>query len=289
MVVGISGLAAIACLPPTTTHQPPPMKTISSRQSSIARDFRELAANPDPDGARLLLDGVHLVREAMASGTTLEVAAVSSTHLQSDTEEGRLARRLEDAGVDVVVASDQVFPALSPVRTPSGIVAIGRRTPSTARDICAQPTHWILAALDVQDPGNVGSVLRAAEAAGMTGAFVGGASANPFSWKALRGSMGSALRLPVVTGLPTDSMLRCLESSGVRTVASVARGGLDPDAVDWRGSVALILGGEGRGLSHEVIARCDVATTIPMAPAVESLNVAVATGILAYAARRQRV
>lgn len=264
------------------------MKSISSRQNPMVRAFRELAAEPDPSGARLLLDGVHLVRDAVAAGATLEAVAIAASHLQSDSEEGQLARRLDATGTEVVLASDDVFAALSPVRTPSGLVAIGRRTPTRAQDICAAVGHWILAAFDVQDPGNVGSLARSAEAAGMTGMFVSGASANPFSWKALRGSMGSALRLPIVFGLPVTSVLGCLESSGVRTVASVARGGDAPDAVDWRGSVALIVGGEGPGLSEEVVARCDARTTIPMADGVESLNVAVAAGILAYAARRQR-
>jgi TrmH family RNA methyltransferase len=264
------------------------MKTVSSRQNSIVRTFRELAADPDPAGARLLLDGIHLVRDAMTAGAALEVAAVSSTEFQSDGEAGTLARTIDRNGIEVILASDDVFSALSPVRTPSGIVAIGRRTPLNAEDVCGRPDALILVAIDVQDPGNVGSLLRAAEAAGMTGAFVGGASANPFSWKALRGSMGSALRLPVVSGMQTDAIMRCVKSAGIRTVASVARGGAEPDAVDWRGRVALLLGGEGSGLSDDLVSQCDERTTIPMAPQVESLNVAVAAGIIAYAARRQR-
>jgi TrmH family RNA methyltransferase len=100
--------------------------------------------------------------------------------------------------------------------------------------------------------------------------------------------MGSALRLPVAGGLPPPALVDCLAAAGVRIVAAVARGGDDPDAVDWRGRVALLIGGEGPGLSAELAARCDARATIPMAPGVESLNVAVAAGVLAYAARRQR-
>jgi TrmH family RNA methyltransferase len=265
------------------------MKSISSRQNPLVRSFRELAAEPDPSGARVLLDGVHLVSDARAAGLTLEAVAVAAGHLQSDSEEGVLARRLESTGIEVALASDDVFAAMSPVRTPSGIVAIGTRTPTRAKDVCSLSDQWFLVVFDVQDPGNVGSLARSAEAAGMTGMFVSGTSANPFSWKALRGSMGSALRLPIVFGLPETSVLTCLESSGVRTVASVARGGDAPDAVNWRGSVALIVGGEGPGLSEAIAGRCSTRTTIPMAQGVESLNVAVAAGILAYAARRQRL
>jgi TrmH family RNA methyltransferase len=146
----------------------------------------------------------------------------------------------------------------------------------------------LLVAIDVQDPGNVGALVRTAEAGGMSGMFVTGASANPFSWKAIRGSMGSTLRLPVVSGMPTASVLTCLRSGGIRTIGAVPRGGEDPDAIDWRGKVALIVGGEGAGLPDDVTSNCDARVSIPMAARVESLNVAAAGAILIYAARRQR-
>ena len=264
------------------------MRSITSRQNAIVRTFRALADTPDPAGERLLLDGVHLVRDAHAAGLTFEVIAVSGTHLDAATEEGALAATLEHEGADVVAASDQVFAALSPVRSPSGIVAIARRTPVAPGAICAERDALVLAAVDVQDPGNLGSLLRAAEAGGVTGALACGASANPFSWKALRGAMGSSLRLPVAGGIGAESALSCMQRARLRTVAAVPREGDDPDAIDWRGGVGLLLGGEGPGLTEAIIGRCDGRVTIPMAPRVESLNVAVAGGILVYAARRQR-
>jgi TrmH family RNA methyltransferase len=202
---------------------------------------------------------------------------------------GELARDLERRGIDVILAADDVFSALSPVRTPSGIAAIGARPRVPLETICRHPDAFVIVAADVQDPGNVGSLLRAAEAAGMTGGLVAGASADPFSWKALRGSMGSALRLPVAAGIGVADAIGALKAGGVRTVASVARGGVACDVADWRGRIAVIVGGEGPGLSPAAVAQCDARVTIPMAPGVESINVAVAAGILAYAARRQRV
>jgi TrmH family RNA methyltransferase len=131
--------------------------------------------------------------------------------------------------------------------------------------------------------------LRAAEAGGATGAFVCGNSANPFSWKALRGSMGSALRWPVVAGMTPDAVVNCMKTAQLRLVAAVPRGGDPPDELDWRGQVGLLLGGEGPGLSDEILAQCDSRVSVPMATTVESLNVAVAGAILVYAARRQRI
>ena len=265
------------------------MKPISSRQNPIVRTFRALAHDPDSTGERVLLDGAHLVRDAHRAGAVFEVLVVAASRLDNGSEEGILARELETAAIDVVAADDRVFAALSPVKSPTGIAAIVRRRVTAPAIICNQPHALIVAAADVQDPGNVGSLLRAAEAGGATGAFVCGASASPFSWKALRGSMGSALRLPVVAGMTAEAVMNCMAEAGVRMVAAVPHGGADPDDIDWRGNVGLFVGGEGPGLSDEIIVRSSARVTIPMASTVESLNVAVAGAVLIYAARRQRV
>lgn len=264
------------------------MRSISSRQNPIVRTFRDLAAHPAIDGSRLLLDGVHLVEEARAAGLPIEHAVVSARHLDDGSDIARLADALARATSNVVAVTEPVMSAVSPVRAPSGIVAIAARTPSRVEAICGHPDAFVVAAVDVQDPGNLGALLRAAEAGGATGAVVCGASASPFSWKAVRGSMGSVLRLPVTAGASPDALLTCARAHGVRSVASVPRGGDAPDAIDWRGRVLVFVGGEGSGLSRATIAACDARVTIPMQPPVESLNVAVAAALLVYEARRQR-
>ena len=265
------------------------MKTISSRDNPIVRTYRDLASEADAAGARLLLDGAHLVRDAHSAHLDFESIAVSTSRLTDASEEGVLARSLDTAGIAVFSVSDAVFAAMSPVRSPSGIVAIARRTPIDATAVWSMRGGFTLVAADIQDPGNLGALIRAAEAGGATGVVVSGTSAHPFSWKALRGSMGSSLRLPVARAADLGMTVDCIQAAGGRAVASVSRGGRAPDEVDWQGSVALLLGGEGGGLPEPVAAQCDDRVTIPMAPHVESLNVAVAGGILIYAARRQRV
>jgi RNA methyltransferase, TrmH family len=262
--------------------------TISSRHNPVVAAFRALAATPDPSGRRVLLDGAHLVGEALDAGLGFEVILVAASRTAGSSEAGRLARELERRGLPLVEADDRAFDAVSPVRAPSGIAAIGLRTVREPADLCAASDAFVLAIADVQDPGNVGALLRSAEAGGATGAFVTGASANPFGWKALRGSMGSALRLPIVTSLPSAAVMTAMRQAGLHVVASVARGGADPDTVSWSGSVGLWIGSEGQGLSDELVQRCDARVTIPMAPQVESLNAAVAGALLVYAARRQR-
>jgi TrmH family RNA methyltransferase len=265
------------------------MRSITSRQNPVVARFRALAEAADPSGARVLLDGVHLIRDALESGHPFEIAAVSSSRIASDNEESQIAQRLLKSGVEVVSVPDAVFAAMSPVRTPSGLVAIAVRRPVSPSEVCAVADAMVLVAIDVQDPGNVGALVRTAEAGGMTGMFVCGASANPFSWKAVRGSMGSALRLPLVGGLQTAFVMTCLRSGGIGSVAAVPRGGQDPDSINWRGRVALLLGGEGPGLPDEVTRNCDALVSVPMAARVESLNVAAAGAILVYAARKQRL
>ena len=265
------------------------MKSISSRQNPLVRTFRALADDPDPTGERLLLDGAHLVRDAHQAEALFEVLVVAASRLRTDTEEARIAETLEAQGVEVIAADQKTFAALSPVKSPSGIAAIVRRKVTAPALMCEHPRAFALAAVDVQDPGNVGALIRVAEAGGATGTFVCGASASPFSWKAMRGSMGSALRLPTVAGMTTEAVMACMEEAGLRMIATVPRGGDNPDDIDWRGQIGLLVGGEGPGLSDDVIARCSGRVTIPMASTVESLNVAVAGGILIYAARRQRI
>ena len=265
------------------------MQSISSRQNPLVRTFRALADDPDPTGERVLLDGAHLVRDAHSAGAAFEVLVIAASQLDTQSEEEQIARALEADSVEVIAAHDKVFAALSPVKSPSGIAAIARRKVTTPAMICAHPRAFVLVIVDVQDPGNVGALIRAAEAGGATGAFVCGTSASPFSWKGLRGSMGSALRLPIVAGMTAEAVMTCMTEASVRMIATVPRGGETPEEIDWHGPVGLLVGGEGPGLSDDVIARCNARVTIPMASSVESLNVAVAGGILIYAARRHRV
>jgi TrmH family RNA methyltransferase len=263
------------------------VRRISSRQNPLVQVFRELARAPEP-GGRLLLDGAHLVQEARRAGLSFESVAIASDSLSADGEAAHLALTLDRDGFDVVEVPDAVYAVMSPVSTPSGIAAIGVRETTPPGALWQRPDAFLVTAVDVQDPGNVGGLIRTAEAGGATGALLCGASANPFSWKSLRGSMGSAFRLPIVTGQTAASAVIEMRRHDIRSVAAVARDGADPDAIDWRGRVALVLGGEGPGLPADIVAQCDRRVTIPMNPLVESLNVGVAAAVLIYAARRQR-
>jgi TrmH family RNA methyltransferase len=130
--------------------------------------------------------------------------------------------------------------------------------------------------------------VRVSEAGGATGVIASGATADPFGWKALRGSMGSALRLPIVLMTSPADAIAEVRRNGCRAIAAVPRGGRSLYEIDWTGPLAALIGGEGQGLAAAIVDAADERVTIPMSPPVESLNAAATAGLIVYEARRQR-
>ena len=146
----------------------------------------------------------------------------------------------------------------------------------------------VVIAHGIQDAGNVGAIVRVAEAAGAAGAVFAGVCADPFGWKALRGSMGSALRLPISTGHTLAEAAATARRHGLRLVATVPRGGRSAFESQLTGPLAVLVGGEGAGVPRDALEHADDLVTIPMQRPVESLNTAVATAVVLYEALRQR-
>jgi RNA methyltransferase, TrmH family len=259
-----------------------------ARQHSSVKRYRELARTPPLRSLdrELLLDGVHLLIEAHASRIPIETAAFDQAALKQPAVRA-LAENLAAAGTEVLIVSGNVLEAMSPVKTPSGAVGIARRSMVRPAEALRGKTALVVLACDVQDPGNVGALMRAAEAAGATAFVACGATADPLGWKALRGSMGSALRLPIARA-DIDEALRECRGAAIQTVALAARGGDAFFKADFRGPTALLLGSEGAGLPIDIAARVDRLLSIPMQEPVESLNVAVAAALVLYEAFRQR-
>lgn len=255
--------------------------------SSVKR-YRELARNPLKNGLEreLLLDGPHLLFEARASGLPIESAAFEQSALD-DPLVHALAEQLVSDGADVFIVSRKTLESMSPVRSPAGAVGIARRTLPSLEAALASANPLVVVAHDVQDPGNVGGIMRTAEAAGAAAFITTGSTADPLGWKALRGSMGSALRLPIAQGDMAD-VVKALGTAGIATLALVPRAGQPLFETDLRTSTALILGSEGPGLPDELLRYADHRITIPMRAPVESLNVGVAAALVLYEAFRQR-
>jgi TrmH family RNA methyltransferase len=248
--------------------------------------FRELARARKDDDSRILIDGWRLLLEARQARVPIEVAAFSTDALTSP-QTAAAADELILAGAEVLAVPPPVMEAISPVRTSSGVVAIGRRQPASVADVFSHAASLVLLALDVQDPGNLGAMIRAAEAAGATGLMACGACADPFGWKALRGSMGSAFRLPIAR-TSIDEATQGARAAGVPIFAAAARHGHPLFDTNLTGPAVFLLGAEGSGLPIGVLQQADGMISIPMRAPVESLNVAVAAALLLYEAMRQR-
>jgi RNA methyltransferase, TrmH family len=256
------------------------MQRISSRQNPIIRYFRNVVSGKIPD--RVLLDGDHLIEEGLTSGVGIEVAAFTD-QIAAD----RFARRVAGAASTLIVTS-AVLKALSPVQSPSGSVALAVRPEIDLERVFTRTPQLILLLHEVQDPGNVGAIVRAAEGCGATGIVCSERTADPFGWKALRGSMGSSFRVPLATRQSLPEAIDVARGKGLRIFATSAHGGTLLHQCNLRVPAAIVLGGEGGGLPSSVMEAADERLTIPMPPPVESLNVAIAAALVIYEAARQR-
>lgn len=263
----------------------PASETLRSRANPLYKRLRALKQKGTAGGL-CLLEGPKLTREALGAGLTLLEAAASPR--AESTPGGTLAlAELRERGVPVRRMAEALLASLSDAATSQGIVALAER-PVFAPELVFRGTPLVLLIDGVQDPGNLGALLRSAEAAGASGAFVTKGSADPLSWKALRGSMGSAFRLPHVAGLSIDEALARLEAHAVAVYATAADGERRYDEADLRGPTAVVVGREGAGLSAAVQQRATARLRIPLAAPVESLNVGVAAALVLFEASRQR-
>jgi TrmH family RNA methyltransferase len=264
----------------------PDEEIVRSRANPLFKRLRALKRGTGPDGELCLLEGSRLVDEALAAGVEIAEAAASPRAEGRPATAATLAA-LRARGIPIRRLADDLLASLSEAESTQGLVALAHR-PAFGEDRLFDGTPLILVAVGIQNPGNLGGLLRTAEAAGATGAYLTEGCADPFSWKALRGSMGSAFRLPQVRGLSATVVLERLEERAVPALAATADGETRYDAADLAAPAALVFGTEGAGLAEDVVRRAAARLRIPLASDVESLNVGVAAGLLLFEAARQR-
>jgi TrmH family RNA methyltransferase len=229
-----------------------------------------------------VLDSPILIADALDSGVELEVV-----YLEADAHDD-LAARAAARGVPVHVVPPGAVGKwkATDLVTPQGAVAIAHMP---AADIGSVVDHdLVLVLVDVADPGNAGTLVRSAEAAGAGAVVFCAGTVDPYNPKCVRASAGSVLHLDMVRAGAAAATLDALGAGGHRRVAAVARAGRAPAACDLSGPTAIVVGGEAHGLTDDVVARCDELVTIPMHGRVESLNAAMAGTILLFEADRQR-
>ena len=261
--------------------------TITSRDNSLLRRARAVRDSKIDD--LIFVEGLRLCEEAVSSKLEIE-AVIYTDHIARKDRAASLIRNLNGLAKSSAEVSEKLLESISYTKTPQGIVVLaGRPTNDQTSFAARQPNSPLLVVLhEINNPVNVGAIVRTAEAAGATGIIAASNSADPFSAKALRGAMGSAFRVPIWSGPTFNEAVAWCHSRKIRTIAADLSGSTPHTDVDWRKSSAIIVGRESTGLSPDEVAATGASVRIPMHGDAESLNVAVACGIILFEAARQR-
>jgi TrmH family RNA methyltransferase len=257
--------------------------TIGVRHQSMQR-LRRLSGRRSArsDEGLFVIDGPTLLAEALDAGTPVD-EVVAAPECPDD-----LLARAEAAGATVRRARADDLARVVDTVTPQGVAAVAPIPATSPADAAAAAGPLALVLVGVGDPGNAGTLLRSAEAAGAGAVLLCDDSVDPFGPKCVRSSAGSVFRLAVVRACAWDEAAAALAAAGIPTVATLARGAPAYDRADLAGPVALVLGSEAHGLPAGIAGGADTAVTIPMAGRAESLNVAMAGTVLCFEAARQR-
>ena len=260
---------------------------ITSRDNSLLRQARLVRDGKTED--LIYVEGLRLADEALASGLHIE-AVIFSEQLAKKEKAATVIKALSAASSRVASASEKLLESISFTKTPQGIVVLARIPDSSMDRLTAAVNHSSLIVVlhQVNNPVNVGAILRTAEAAGATGVICTKHTSDPFSPKSLRGAMGSAFRLPIWKDAEYLEVIEWCDRRQISTVCTDASADNAYTARDWTNSAALILGPESKGLVEDELRAAQEVIGIPMHGQVESLNVSVAAGIVLFEAARQR-
>ncbi|HVF90939.1 MAG TPA: RNA methyltransferase [Blastocatellia bacterium] len=276
------------------------VEKITSRQNPLIKRFRRVRSGSEHP--HVFLEGVRLIEDAIEAGARFETVAFTPA-LEATDRGLALLDALQSIPCRGAHVSKQVMDAIADTESPQGIAAIISRPHYDLPDVITRKSTLVVIADQLQDPGNIGTLIRTAEAGGAAGLVTTRYTVDPFNHKALRASMGAAFRLPIATDVTPDAIAALCKEMGMTIVASrppSPKGKpLIEDAAqaptfrvyseaDLTKPFALTLGGEAEGVSDEIASRAEVFLNIPMADGIESLNVATAGAILIYEAARQR-
>lgn len=273
---------------------------ITSRENKWLRQFRAALRGTGPrESEPIGVEGPKLIEDALRSGLQAEALLVSESGERHASSVLKAASESE-AGIarsHVLRTTDKLFDGVAGTNAPQGIAALFHQPEWTLEDVLRGPgalrenVPLVIVLAEVQDPGNVGTALRSAEAFGATGAVASRGTADPWSPKAVRASAGSALRLPMLRGLAIPILMAQLRVAGVKIYAASSVPGGEANTsfeADLRDPAAIFVGSEGSGVPAAVRHAADAVISIPTVAAVESLNAGVAASIVLYEAARQR-
>ena len=265
------------------------LRRVEGRHNALVKELRQAFSRAErtEDGS-CAIEGLRIVDEATRSG--LRFRAVFFKESAQNMAE-RLLPQI-GANVDTLLLPDKLFDDAVPTETPQGVAALVRLKEFALADVLERlQVGPILVVTGLQDPGNLGTILRSAEAFGSAGVVLGEGTVSPFNSKVIRASAGSIFRLPIVLAKAAGGMEKIsaqLRAHSVRLIATSSHKGTPLHQANLTGPSAVFIGSEGSGLPRAVLAQADELVAIPHLPQVESLNAGVAGSIVLYEAARQR-
>jgi RNA methyltransferase, TrmH family len=273
------------------------LRRIEGRHNPLVKQLRQAFSRAElTENGDCAIEGLRILEEAIRSG--LRFSAVFFRESAQDRAE-RLLPQI-GAQVETLLLPDKLFDSLVPSESPQGVAALVRLKEFSLDDVMEAErlkVGPIVVLAGLQDPGNLGTILRSSEAFGSAGVVLGEGTVSPFNSKVVRASAGSVFRLPIIHGQgqgrdksagKLEEVSARLKAKGVRLIATSSHKGATLDQADLKGAAAIFFGNEGTGLPRDVMARMDDFISIPHTQQVESLNAGVAASIVLYEAARQR-
>ena len=268
------------------------LRRIEGRHNPLIKQLRQAFSRSElTDSGDCAIEGFRIVEEAIRSGLRISAAFFR------ESAQDRAERLLPQIGaqVETLLLPDKLFDSLVPSESPQGVAALVRLKTFSLDDLIER-SHVgpIIALASLQDPGNLGTILRSAEAFGSAGLILGEGTVSIYNSKVVRGSAGSVFRLPVIHAHEKSASEKLkdvsekLRADGVRLMATSSHKGNPLDQADLKRPVAIFFGNEGAGLPRDVVAQMDEVVAIPHSAQVESLNAGVAASIVLYEAARQK-
>jgi TrmH family RNA methyltransferase len=272
----------------------PRLRRIEGRHNPLVKQLRQAFAHAElTDAGDCAIEGLRILEEAIRSGLRF------SSVFFRESAQAAADRLLPQIGaqVETLLLPDKLFDSLVPSESPQGVAALVRLKEFSLDDVLERlQVGPIVVLAGLQDPGNLGTILRSAEAFGSAGIVLGEGTVSPFNSKVVRASAGSVFRLPTIHGQTShgksaaklEEVSAKLRAQGVRLIATSSHKGTQLDQADLKGATAIFFGNEGSGLPRDVMAKMDESIAIPHTAQVESLNAGVAASIVLYEAARQR-
>jgi TrmH family RNA methyltransferase len=268
----------------TKRTEPDRLRRIEGRHNSLLKELRQAFHRSElTESGECAVEGFRIIEEAIRSGLKLRALFLN------ESARDRAARLLPQIGshVETVLVPDKLFSNVVPSDSPQGFAALVRVRPHTFDEILESSSHGpLLVTAGLQDPGNVGTILRSAEDFGAKGVLLGEGSASAYNSKVVRASAGSLFRIPFARA-ELKAVIPVMRARGIRSLATSSHKGTPLPDVDFSGRTAIFIGNEGAGIDKRLLAEMDELIMIPHSPRVESLNAGVAASIVLYEAARK--